>query len=163
MLKEYSRENQNDFSPTKYDIVPLLMNGIIEKINQAKEAERAGCYTEKGFYLGRATGIIDALRNMLNTQDEIAADIDNIYNHLDLLMQASAEDKASGYLDEALEMFKKGWLSSMAKKPEQSKKEVENMISMLKKGMMKASPMMKPAYQSQIDSWVRVLNILVSG
>lgn len=104
MLKEYSRENQNDFSPTKYDIVPLLMNGIIEKINQAKEAERAGCYTEKGFYLGRATGIIDALRNMLNTQDEIAADIDNIYNHLDLLMQASAEDKASGYLDEALEI-----------------------------------------------------------
>ena len=104
MLKEYTRENQSDLAPTKYDIVPLLMNGIVEKINQAKEAERAGCYTEKGFYIGRATGIIDALRNMLNTQDEIAADIDNIYNHLDLLMQASAEDKASGYLDEALEI-----------------------------------------------------------
>jgi flagellar biosynthetic protein FliS len=104
MLKEFTRENQSDFAPTKYDIVPLLLNGIIEKINQAKEAERAGCYAEKGFYLGRATGIIDALRNMLNTSEDIAQDLDNIYHHLDLLMQASAEDKASGYLDEALEI-----------------------------------------------------------
>lgn len=104
MLKEYTRENQSDFTPNKYDIVPLLLNGIIEKINQAKEAERAGCYAEKGFYLGRATGIIDALRNMLNTSEDIAQDLDNIYNHLDLLMQASAEDKLSDYLDEALEI-----------------------------------------------------------
>ncbi len=104
MLKEFTRENQSDFAPTKYDIVPLLLNGIIEKINQAKEAERAGCYAEKGFYLGRATGIIDALRNMLDTSEDIAKDLDNIYNHLDLLMQASAEDKASDYLDEALEI-----------------------------------------------------------
>jgi flagellar biosynthetic protein FliS len=104
MLKEFTRENQSDFAPTKYDIVPLLLNGIIEKINQAKEAERAGCYAEKGFYLGRATGIIDALRNMLDTSEDISKDLDNIYNHLDLLMQASAEDKASDYLDEALEI-----------------------------------------------------------
>ena len=104
MLKEFTRENQSDFTPTKYDIVPLLLNGIIEKINQAKEAERAGCYAEKGFYLGRATGIIDALRNMLDTSEDISKDLDNIYNHLDLLMQASAEDKASDYLDEALEI-----------------------------------------------------------
>ncbi|MEJ2212922.1 MAG: flagellar protein FliS [Gammaproteobacteria bacterium] len=104
MLKEYTREDQSDFTPTKYDIVPLLLNGIVEKINQAKEAERAGCYAEKGFYLGRATGIVDALRNMLNTSDEISKDLDNIYNHLDLLMQASAEDKSSDYLDEALEI-----------------------------------------------------------
>ena len=104
MLKEFTRENQSDFAPTKYDIVPLLLNGIVEKINQAKEAERAGCYAEKGFYLGRATGIVDALRNMLNTSEEISKDLDNIYNHLDLLMQASAEDKSSDYLDEALEI-----------------------------------------------------------
>jgi len=104
MLKEYSRE-ETDFAPSKYEIVPMLLNGIIDKINQAKEAERAKSYAEKGFYLGRATGIIDALRNMLNMADEISNDLDNIYNHLDLLMQASTEDTASDYLDEALEIL----------------------------------------------------------
>ncbi len=104
MLKEYSRE-ESDFGASKYEIVPMLLNGIIDKINQAKEAERAKSYAEKGFYLGRATGIIDALRNMLNMSDELSNDLDNIYGHLDLLMQASTEDKASGYLDEALEIL----------------------------------------------------------
>ena len=28
MLKEFTREDQSDFAPTKYDIVPLLLNGI---------------------------------------------------------------------------------------------------------------------------------------
>ncbi|NNJ92023.1 MAG: flagellar protein FliS [Gammaproteobacteria bacterium] len=104
MLKEYSRE-ETDFSDSKFEIVPMLLNGIIDKINQAKEAERAKSYAEKGFYLGRATGIIDALRNMLNMSDEVSNDLDNIYSHIDLLMQASTEDNASEYLDEALEIL----------------------------------------------------------
>jgi len=104
MLKEYSRED-TDFSDSKYEIIPMLLNGIIDKINQAKEAERAKSYAEKGFYLGRATGIVDALRNMLNMSDEISKDLDNIYSHLDLLMQASTEDSTSEYLDEALEIL----------------------------------------------------------
>lgn len=104
MLKEYSRE-ESDFAASKYEVVPMLLNGIIDKINQAKEAERAKSYAEKGFYLGRATGIIDALRNMLNMSDELSNDLDNIYSHLDLLMQASTEDKSSDYLDEALEIL----------------------------------------------------------
>jgi len=104
MLKEYTRE-ESEFAASKYEIVPMLLNGIIDKINQAKEAERAKSYAEKGFYLGRATGIIDALRNMLNMSDEVSNDLDNIYSHLDLLMQASAEDTSSDYLDEALEIL----------------------------------------------------------
>ena len=60
MLKEYSRE-ETDFAASKYEIIPMLLNGIIDKINQAKESERSKSYAEKGFYLGRATGIIDAL------------------------------------------------------------------------------------------------------
>jgi len=104
MLKEYTRE-ESEFAASKYEIVPMLLNGIIDKINQAKEAERAKSYAEKGFYLGRATGIIDALRNMLSMSDEVSNDLDNIYSHLDLLMQASAEDTSSDYLDEALEIL----------------------------------------------------------
>lgn len=107
-LKDYSRmEDESDFQPSKFEVIPMLVNGVVDKINQAKDAQDCGNLAAKGFYLGRATAIIDALRNTLDASDDnqTARDVDNIYSHVDLCLQASVEKGDYHYMNEALEIM----------------------------------------------------------
>ncbi len=108
ILKEYSKmEDQYDIPPGQQEVIQMLVNGVVKKIEDALEADANGELTVKGFYLGRATGIIDALRNMLDTVNggQTATDLDTIYNHVDLCLQAATEPANDAYLHEALEIM----------------------------------------------------------
>lgn len=108
LLKEYEKmEDRYEIPPSNQEALMMLINGVTDKIESALDADARGELTEKGFYLGRATGIIDALRNMLNpaTDDQTAKDLDVIYNHVDLCLQAATSPENNAYLHEAMEIM----------------------------------------------------------
>jgi flagellar protein FliS len=107
-LKEYTNTNNNfGLQPGKQELILMLLDGIVQKIDAAKNAHDRGELTEKGFYLGRATNIVDALRNMLDLRSggQVAQDLETIYHHVDLLLQAAIDPAGLGYLDEAAEII----------------------------------------------------------
>lgn len=108
VLTEYTRTDENGSTLLgKDDVVKMLVEGAIEKMEKAVQAEEDGEMILKGFLLGRTTGIIDGLRNMLdlNYGGEEAHDLDTIYNHIDLCLQAATDPSNHGYLLEALDMM----------------------------------------------------------
>lgn len=108
ILKAYpAADNAENPLDNRQDVIRLLLNGILAKIDAARDAEQRGALVEKGFYLGRATGIVDALRNMLDTRkgDQTALDLDTVYNHVDLCLQAATGSNSDHYLDEAAEII----------------------------------------------------------
>ena len=108
LLKHYTTmEEHYDVQPSNQEIILMLLEGISQKIDDARAAQIRGELVEKGFYLGRATAIIDGLRNMLtlNAGDELSEDLNNIYNHVDLCLQAATGEDSDHYLDEAAEII----------------------------------------------------------
>ena len=108
LLKEYTNmDNEYAVPAGKQEIILMLLNGVVQKIEAAKDAHARGDLSEKGFHLGRATGIVDALRNMLDTRsgDQLSTDLDTVYNHVDLLLQAGLDPTCLHYLDEAAEIL----------------------------------------------------------
>ena len=108
ILKDYEKmEDRYEIPPSNQEMLLMLINGVTDKIESALDADARGELTEKGFYLGRATGIVDALRNMLNptTGGQTAQDLDVIYNHVDLCLQAATAPENNAYLHEAMEIM----------------------------------------------------------
>ena len=108
VLTEYTRTEENGSGLMgKDDVVKMLVEGAIDKMEQAVKAEEDGEMILKGFLLGRTTGIIDGLRNMLdlNFGGEEVHDLDTIYHHIDLCLQAATDSSNHGYLLEALDLM----------------------------------------------------------
>jgi flagellar protein FliS len=108
VLTEYTRTDENGSTLLgKDDVVKMLVEGAIDKMEQAVKAEEDGEMILKGFLLGRTTGIIDGLRNMLdlNFGGEEAYDLDTVYNHIDLCLQAATDHANHAYLLEALDLL----------------------------------------------------------
>ena len=82
----------------------LIMSGL-KKIEQAHQAFEGGRPVEAGFYIGRATSIVDALRDALDLQagGQKARDMDNIYEHIDTCLQIAVGDAAPEVLLKARE------------------------------------------------------------
>jgi flagellar protein FliS len=77
----------------------------LKKIEQSHRALTAGRPVEAGFYVGRATSIVDALRDALDLESggQMARDFDSIYDHIDTCLQVAVGDAAPEALDRARE------------------------------------------------------------
>ena len=110
VLKDYQRPEEGDLSSLmgKDEVVKMLVEGAIEKMELAVQATADGEMVLKGFLLGRTTGIIDGLRNMLdlNFGGQQVHDLETIYSHIDLCLQAATDPANHGYLLEALELMR---------------------------------------------------------
>ena len=106
-LKSHTKDENFNVQHSSQDIMQMLINGALDKIKQAKTAHDAGHMTEKGFHLGRATNIIDAIRNALDpvNGDQMTKDLDAIYERVDLCIQAAVEPEYMEYLEEALDIM----------------------------------------------------------
>lgn len=84
--------------------VLLLMESAIEKISLA----RHHCYqqqsVEQGFFIGRATAVVDALRERLDFShgQQAAQEFDKLYAHVDQCLQTAVTTGNVAPLDEAL-------------------------------------------------------------
>ena len=131
LLKDYEKmEDHYEIPPSNQEILLMLINGVTDKIESALDADARGELTEKGFYLGRATGIIDALRNMLNpaTGGQTAQDLDVIYNHVDLCLQAATSPENNNYLHEAMEIMENIAIGCNTMPPEAQQVQAESVM-----------------------------------
>jgi len=98
LLEPYERSTGHTDQPgIEPDLVSVLILGAQKKIDQALAAHFEGNFTAKGFYIGRATSIIDALRDALDLESEGAAgrDYDRVYASIDAHLQLAIEEPVS--------------------------------------------------------------------
>jgi flagellin-specific chaperone FliS len=85
-----------DKSPraSQVEIVQVLIVSALHKIDEARSAHQAGRPVEKGFYLGRATVVVDTLRDALDVEGggTMAQDFDRVYEHIDLCLQLAVTE-----------------------------------------------------------------------
>jgi len=101
-------------------LIQILFLSALKKIDQAQEAKRSGRQTEQGFYIGRTTSIVDALRDALDMDagGQAAQDYDRVYDHIDLCLQIAArepESEALAHAREALCQLSACWRANSCK------------------------------------------------
>ncbi|MFT7128651.1 MAG: flagellar protein FliS [Gammaproteobacteria bacterium] len=86
-------ERSEDISP--YQVIKLLLDGAMERVNQAKLTLAEGKTEEAGELMARVVGIINGLRGSLDFEKggEVAVTLDNLYEYINIrLCEAEAED-----------------------------------------------------------------------
>lgn len=81
-------------------LTPMMLMGVLAKIDQARQAESEGNPVAKGFFLGRATAIIDALRDELDFErgGSVTEDYEKLYSHIDFCLQEAVSSGSEGAL-----------------------------------------------------------------
>ena len=115
-LQAYQRVNTQtsitDADP--HELIQLLYNGAIERINMAKSRIQAKDYGGKAQLINKAIEIIGGLRSFLDFEQggDLAARLEALYDYMErTLLQASAKNDLAK-LDEVLTLLrsvKEGW------------------------------------------------------
>jgi len=97
-----------------YELISLLLDGALERIEQAKLTLSSGNTEEAGVLMGRIVGIVNGLRASLDLDQggEIAANLDGLYEYIvNRICEAEAET-GGAVLSEAANLLgdvKGGW------------------------------------------------------
>jgi len=89
----------------RVEMVQVLIMSGLKKIDQAHKALVGDRPVEAGFYIGRATSIVDAMRDVLDMDSggQMAKDFDSIYDHIDTCLQIAVGEAAPEALSRARE------------------------------------------------------------
>ncbi len=89
----------------RVELAQALIMSALKKIEQAQLALGGGRPVEAGFYIGRATTIVDALRDALDLEagGQTARDVDCVYDHIDTCLQIAVAEAAPEALKQARE------------------------------------------------------------
>lgn len=102
----------NDASP--HQLILMLFEGAIERLNQAKSCAERGDIASKGLFLGKALDIVGGLRESLNLDidSDIPRDLDRLYEYIQMrLLQGNVVSDNSSF-DECIDLIKtvkSGW------------------------------------------------------
>lgn len=105
-LEPYVRSTESSSEATdKASLVQALIMSALKKIEQARQANMDGKPVQLGFYIGRATAIVDALRDALDLESggQAAKDYDRVYEHIDLCLQIAVVEATEQTLGQARE------------------------------------------------------------
>lgn len=88
-------------------LVRLLLEAAVIKVETAKMAHDAGQFTQKGFHLGRLTAIIDGLRDRMDhhTGQPYVDQFDHMYQYIDHCVQTAVTEDTTEFLDLTLMML----------------------------------------------------------
>lgn len=99
-------------SPHK--LIELMLDGAIERIDQAKKTLSEGEHEEAGLLIGKAIGIVGGLKDSLdfNEGGEIASRLDTLYDYINNRLGVAEVDTGDEILSEAGQLLgevKSGW------------------------------------------------------
>lgn len=99
---------------TPYEVIQLLLDGALERLDQAAEQLCQGQEELAGLLMGKAIGIINGLRDSLNFDQggEIAVRLDQLYGYLILRLQEAEAETGGAILQESSQLLaelKSGW------------------------------------------------------
>lgn len=108
------RLQDNQDSISSHELISLLMDGGLERIQQAKSCLNSGNEAEAEILLQKIVGIINGLRSSLNLIEggEIAINLDALYNYMINRVSDSEEEQRIGVMSELenlLKEVKEGW------------------------------------------------------
>lgn len=106
LLQTYLRHNiPPGESASTQDMTPVLMLGLLKKIDQARAALQQHKPMEAGLYMGRATAILDLLRDDLDIESggQVARDYDRLYGLIDECLQRAVQAEPAHFLNMAEE------------------------------------------------------------
>lgn len=110
-----SRElEQKVDSVTPYEVISLLLEGALERVEQAQETLSKGDTQAAGELMGRLVGIVNGLRNSLDFDNggEVAVNLDSLYEYITArILEAEAENglEVLSEAGELLSQVKDGW------------------------------------------------------
>lgn len=100
-------------SVTPYQVITLLLDGALERIDQAIRRVTEGEIDEAAMLVEKAIGIIGGLRNSLDLdQGDIATNLDALYDYILARLQAIDTETPLVTLDEVknlLQEIDSGW------------------------------------------------------
>ncbi len=105
-LEPYVRvDAQSNEERDQSGLVQALIMSSLKKIDQARRAFDEGRPAQMGFFIGRATAIVDALRDALDIESggQTAKDYDQVYEHIDLCLQIAVVEATDETLAQARE------------------------------------------------------------
>jgi len=105
-LEPYLRsEKETEKSFDTDQLIRMLFLSALNKIDHAQKARGDGMSVEQGFYVGRTTSIVDALRDAIDMESggQTAQDYDRVYDHIDLCLQIAVKEPESDALQQARE------------------------------------------------------------
>jgi len=93
--------NQTEDNLNKF--TPVMLAGVLNKIAQARQANQDGNQRAVGFFIGRATAIVDALRDDLDLLHggTVAIQYDSFYDQLCQYLEQAIAENNDQYLDKA--------------------------------------------------------------
>ena len=108
------RMEEHADQPTPHELITLMMDGALERIEQARQILAGGDTEQAGLLMGKVVGIVNGLRESLDLNDggEIAANMDSLYEYINARLCEAEEDNGREVLNEAerlLNEIKSGW------------------------------------------------------
>lgn len=108
----YMEANADRLTP--YEVIQLLLDGALERLDQAADQLRQGNEELAGLLMGKAIGIINGLRDNLNFElgGEMAVRLDQLYAYLIVRLQEAEAETGSAVLAESSQLLselKSGW------------------------------------------------------
>lgn len=100
------------------DLVQMLLMSALDKLDRAFQAHEAGRWVEKGFYLGRAAGVVEALREALDLESggQTAQALERAHRHLAQALRLAALEDVPEALDQArdgIRQLSAGWQAAL--------------------------------------------------
>lgn len=108
----YMEANADRLTP--YDVIQLLMDGALERLDQAAEQLRHGQEELAGLLMGKAIGILNGLRDSLDFDQggEMAVRLDQLYGYLIVRLEEAEAETGGAILQESSQLLselKSGW------------------------------------------------------
>lgn len=99
---------------TPYEVIQLLLDGALERLDQAAEQLRQGQEELAGLLMGKAIGILNGLRDSLDFDQggEMAVRLDQLYSYLIVRLQEAEAETGGEVLQESSQLLvelKSGW------------------------------------------------------
>ena len=101
----FNSSNLGEESPHR--LIQMLMEGFLARINSAKGAMAHGDLEAKSRYISNAMGIVGGLNESLDLEQggELAVNLRNLYEYINLRLLQASSDKSQEKLDEVASLM----------------------------------------------------------
>jgi flagellar secretion chaperone FliS len=101
-------------SASPHRLIQMLMEGVLQRLAEAKGATQRKLVAEKGEAIGKAISIITGLRDSLNKDvgGELTANLDDLYDYMQRRLLEANIQNSEEMLDEVAQLMhtiKSGW------------------------------------------------------
>lgn len=115
-LAQYQQVNVNAGveGASPHRLIQMLMEGVLQRLAEAKGAIQRGAMADKGTAMGKAITIVSGLRDSLNkeVESEISTNLDDLYDYMQRRMLEANLANSEEMVDEVMALMrtvKSGW------------------------------------------------------